>query len=118
MTRRAFFIADDRIMHIANSCGAALSYQAQQHAVMPGEQVGPLKQDLAETVIVVEAGRIEVMSNGMSGAMTAGHYLRIPPGTWFAYRNDGDAAAQVLCRTAPVQPAREGRRIKLWIAAA
>ena len=118
MTRRAFFIADDRIMHIANACGAALPYQAQQHTVLPGEQVGPLKQDLAETVVVVEAGLIEVMSNGISSAVAAGHHVRIPPGTWFAYRNDGDAAAQVLCRTAPLQPAREGRRIRIRIAAA
>lgn len=118
MSRRAFFIAGDRIIHIANPCGAGLGYQAQAHVVLPGALVGPHVQELAETVIVVEDGVLEVMINGMAGLVTAGNFIRIPAKTWYAYRNDSDEAARVLTRTAPVQPAREGRTITIQIAAA
>jgi mannose-6-phosphate isomerase-like protein (cupin superfamily) len=118
MSRRAFFISGDRIIHIANPCGAGLSYQAQAHVVLPGAQVGPHMQELAETVIVVEDGVLEVMVNGMAGRVTAGQFIRIPARTWYAYRNDTDDAARVLCRTAPVQPVREGCRITIQIATA
>lgn len=118
MTRRAFFLAGDRIIHIANPCGAGLSYQALQHVVLPGAQVGPHVQDQAETVIVVEHGVLEVMINGLAAVVSAGSYIRVPPKTWFAYRNDSTEPAQVLCRTAPLPPARQGCRITLHIEAA
>lgn len=118
MSRRAFFIAGDRIVHIANPCGAGLAYHAQAHLVMPGAQVGPQVQEQAETVVLVEEGVIEVMINGMSGRVTAGNFIRIPAKAWYAYRNDTDNAARVLCRTAPVQRSREGVRITIQIAAA
>jgi mannose-6-phosphate isomerase-like protein (cupin superfamily) len=118
MSRRAFFIADDRIIHIANPCGAGLSYQAQAHVVLPGAQVGPHTQERAETVLVVEEGVLEVMVNGMSGFVTAGNFIRIPAKTWYAYRNDSDDPARVLQRTAPMQQHREGCRVTFHIAAA
>ncbi len=118
MSRRAFFITGERIVHVANPSGAGLGYQAQSHVVMPGAQVGPHMQELAETVIVVEEGVLEVMVNGMAGLVTAGHFVRIPAKTWYAYRNDTDEAARVLQRTAPVQPVREACRVTLSIAAA
>jgi mannose-6-phosphate isomerase-like protein (cupin superfamily) len=118
MSRRAFFIAGDRIVHIANPCGAGLSYQAQAHVVAPGAQVGPHVQEQAETVIVVEAGVLQVMVNGMSGLVSGGHFVRVPAKTWFAYRNDTDEAALVLQRTAPMPPAREGCRVTIHMTAA
>jgi len=118
MSRRAFFITNDRIIHIANPCGAGLSYQAQAHVVMPGAQVGPHMQENAETVLVVEDGMLEVMINGMSGLVTAGNFIRIPAKTWYAYRNDSDEAARVLQRTAPVQQHREGCTITIQMSAA
>jgi mannose-6-phosphate isomerase-like protein (cupin superfamily) len=118
MSRRAFFIADDRIIRIANPCGAGLSYQAQAHVVLPGAQVGPHTQELAETVLVVEDGVLEVMVNGMSGLVTAGNFIRIPAKTWYAYRNDSDDAVRILHRTAPVQQHREGRTIRIQMSAA
>ena len=118
MSRRAFFIAGDRIIQIANPCGAGLSYQAQAHVVLPGAQVGPHVQELAETVLVVEEGVLDVMINGMSGLITAGNFIRIPAKTWFAYRNDSDDAARVLHRTAPVQQHREARMITIQMSAA
>jgi mannose-6-phosphate isomerase-like protein (cupin superfamily) len=118
LSRRAFFIAGDRIIHIANPCGAGLSYHAQAHVVMPGAQVGPQMQEQAETVILVEEGILEVMINGMSGLVSAGNFIRVPAKAWYAYRNDTDDAARVLCRTAPVQKTREGCRITIQIAAA
>jgi mannose-6-phosphate isomerase-like protein (cupin superfamily) len=118
MSRQAFFIAGDRIIHIANPCGAGLSYQAQQHVVLPGAQVGPHVQEQAETVLVVERGVLEVMVNGMASFVPAGNFVRIAAKTWFAYRNDTPEPAQVLCRTAPVKAARESRTITIHIAAA
>lgn len=118
MSRRAFFIAGDRIMHIANACGAGLSYQAQAHVVMPGALVGPHVQDRAETVIVVEQGMLEVMVNGMAGLVDSGNFVRVPAGTWYAYRNAGDNVARVLQRTAPMPPLREARRITIHMTAA
>jgi len=118
MSRRAFFLADDRIIHIANPCGAGLSYHAQAHVVMPGATVGPHMQEQAETVILVEEGVLEVMINGMSGLVTAGSFIRVPAKAWYAYRNDTDDAVHVLCRTAPAQRARDACRITIQIAAA
>ena len=118
MSRRAFFIAGDRIIHIANPCGAGLSYQAQAHVVLPGAQVGPHTQELAETVLVVEHGVIEVMVNGMAALVTAGNFIRIPAKAWYAYRNDSGDAVRVLQRTAPVQPHREGCTITIQVCAA
>lgn len=118
MSRRAFFIAGDRIIHIANPCGAGLAYHAQVHVVPPGAQVGPHTQEQAETVLLVEEGQLEVMVNGLTGFISAGNFIRVPAGTWYAYRNDTDNAARVLCRTAPVQKARDACRVTISIAAA
>lgn len=118
MLRRAFFIAGDRIIDIANPCGAGLSYQAQAHVVLPGAQVGPHTQERAETVLLVEDGTLEVMVNGMAALVTAGNFIRIPAMAWYAYRNDSDGAVRVLHRTAPVQHHREGCTITIQIAAA
>lgn len=118
MSRRAFFIAGDRIIHIANPCGAGLSYQAQAHVVMPGAQVGPQTQEQAETIILVEDGILEVMINGMSGMVGAGNFIRVPAKAWYAYRNDTDDAVHVLCRTAPAQKVRDACRVTIRIAAA
>ena len=118
MTRRAFFIADNRIIQIANPCGAGMSYQAMQYHVLPGEQVGPRTQEQAETVLVVESGMIEVMINGMAGFVTAGNFVRIPAKSWFAYRNDADEPAVVLHRTSPTQQHREGCTITIHMSAA
>jgi mannose-6-phosphate isomerase-like protein (cupin superfamily) len=118
MSRRAFFIAGDRIIHIANPAGAGLAYHAQAHVVLPGAQVGPHVQEQAETVLLVEDGVLEVMINGMSAAVTAGNYVRVPARSWFAYRNESDRPARMLCRTAPVQRPRESCTIRIQIAAA
>ena len=118
MSRRAFFIAGDRILHIANPCGAGLNYQAQAHVVMPGAQVGPHTQEQAETVILVEEGILDVMVNGLSSMVGAGSFVRVPAKAWYAYRNDSDHTARVLCRTAPVQKTRDACRVTISIAAA
>jgi len=118
MSRRAFFIADDRIIHIANPCGAGFTYQAQAHLLLPGAQVGPHMQELAETVLVVESGVLEVMVNGMAAPVKAGSFVRIPAKAWYAYRNDSNDAVHLLQRTAPKQAAREGCRVTFHIGAA
>lgn len=118
MSRRAFFIAGDRIFHIANPCGAGLSYHAQALVVQPGMQASPQMQERAETIILVERGVLEVMINGMTGWVTGGGHVRIPAKTWYAYRNDTDDPTHILTRTAPAQRPREGFRITIQIAAA
>lgn len=118
MSRRAFFIADNHIIHIANPCGAGFSYQAQAHVMLPGAQVGPHMQELAETVLVVESGVLEVMVNGMSAAVPAGSFVRIPAKAWYACRNDSGDAVRLLQRSAPTQAPREGCTVSFHIAAA
>lgn len=118
MSRHAFFIAGDRVVHVANPCGAGFQYQAQSHTLLPQAQIGPHQHELAETVLVVKAGTLEVMINGAAGFVTAGSFVRIAAKTWFAYRSVGDDPARVLCRTAPAQPARDACKITIQIAAA
>ncbi len=118
MSRHAFFIADDRVIHVANPCGAGFQYQAQEHSLPPQAQVGPHQHELAETVLVVKEGTLDVMVNGASGYVPAGAFVRIPAKSWFAYRSVGDTPARLLCRTAPAVPAGNGRRITIHIAAA
>lgn len=118
MSRHAFFIAGDRVVHVANPCGAGFQYQAQSHILLPQTQIGPQQHELAETVLVVKEGTLEVMINGAAGYVGAGSFVRIPPKTWFAYRSVGDGPARLLCRTAPAMPVAKGRRISIHIAAA
>lgn len=118
MSRHAFFIAGDRVVHVANASGAGFQYQAQSHVLLPQVQIGPHQHELAETVLFVREGTLEVMINGAAGYVTAGSFVRIPAKAWFAYRNAGDEPARLLCRTAPPLPVREGRRISIQIAAA
>lgn len=118
MSRHAFFVAGDRVVHVANPCGAGFQYQAQAHTLMPQEQVGPHQHELAETVLVVSDGMIEVMVNGAAGFVTAGSFIRIPPKAWFAYRGVGDEPARLLCRTAPAVALRDACKITIHIAAA
>lgn len=118
MSRHAFFIADDRVIHVANPSGAGFQYQAQPHTLPPQTQIGPHQHELAETVLVVKGGTLEVMINGAAGMVGAGSFVRIPAKAWFAYRNIGNEPARLLCRTAPALPARDGCRITIRIAAA
>jgi len=118
MSRHAFFIAGDRVVHVANPCGAGFQYQAQSHTLPPQVQVGPHQHEAAETVIVVKAGLLELMVNGAAGYVAAGSFVRIPAKTSFAYRAVGDGPVRLLCRTAPGQPARDAFKITIQIAAA
>jgi mannose-6-phosphate isomerase-like protein (cupin superfamily) len=118
MSRHAFLIVGDRVVHVANPSGAGFQYQAQSHVLSPQTQIGPHQHDLAETVLVVKEGTLEVMINGAAGYVAAGSFVRIPAKTWFAYRNAGDEPARLLCRTAPASTVRDGLRITVQIAAA
>jgi mannose-6-phosphate isomerase-like protein (cupin superfamily) len=118
MSRHAFFIAGDRVVHVANACGAGFQYQALAHTLPPQIQVGPHKHEAAETVLVVQQGMLELMVNGAAGYVGAGSFVRIPAKAWFAYRNVGDEAVRLLCRTAPAQPTRDACKITIQIAAA
>lgn len=118
MSRHAFFIAGDRVVHVANPCGAGFQYQAQSHTLPPQTQIGPHQHEAAETVLVVKQGTLELMVNGAAGFVGAGSFVRIPAKAWFAYRSVGDEPLRLLCRTAPPQPARDGCKITIQIAAA
>ena len=118
MSRHAFFVSGDRIVHIANPSGAGLQYQAQCQVLLPEAQAPACRRETAETMIVVQRGTLEVMINGATAMVGAGSFVRVPPKAWFAYRNAGRDAAQILCRTAPILPVRETCRITIHIAAA
>jgi mannose-6-phosphate isomerase-like protein (cupin superfamily) len=118
MSRHAFFIAGDRIVHVANASGAGFQYQAQAHALLPQVQAGPFQHEHAETVLVVEQGTLEVMINGLSTFAGPGAFVRIPAGVWFAYVNVGTGPAHLLCRTAPVPAVRDGLRVTVELTAA
>lgn len=118
MSRHAFFVAGDRVVHIANPSGAGFQYQAQAQVLLPEAQAPARQHETAETVIVVQRGILEVMINGATAMVGAGSFVRIPPKAWFAYRNAGQDAAQILSRTAPMPPVRESCRITIHIAAA
>ncbi|MDB5541300.1 MAG: hypothetical protein JWQ89_3027 [Devosia sp.] len=118
MSRHAFFIAGDRVVHVANPSGAGFRYQAQSHVLLPQVQIGPHQHELAETVLVLKEGTLEVMINGAAAFVGAGSFVRIPAKAWFAYRNVGDGPARLLCRTAPALPTRDSVRITIQIAAA
>jgi mannose-6-phosphate isomerase-like protein (cupin superfamily) len=118
MSRRAFFVAGDRLFHIANPCNAGLSYQAVEHIVLPGTQLCAERQEQAETVLLVETGGLDVMVNGMTVFVSAGSFVRVPPRTWYAYRNEGSEPVRLLCRTSAPPPVRTGLQITVKIAAA
>ena len=118
MSRHAFFIAGERIIHIANATGAGFQYQAQAHTLPPLAQVGPHRHEHAETAIYVQDGIVDVMVNGLAASVGAGSFVRIPPNTWFAYRNAGTGTARMLCRTAPVPAPRDGLRVTVELTAA
>ena len=56
MSRHAFFIAGDRVVHVANPSGAGFQYHAQSHTLPPQVQIGPQQHDLAETVLLQAPG--------------------------------------------------------------
>lgn len=115
---RAFFIAGDRIVHIANPCGAGLTYQGLATSVAPGTQSEAVVHLSAETVIVVEDGTLDVMINGATMALCAGQYARVAPGQFFAWRNSDRRPAHILVRTAPPAQHHSACRVTFSIAAA
>jgi mannose-6-phosphate isomerase-like protein (cupin superfamily) len=118
MTKHAFFIADDRVIHVANPAGAGFQYRAQPHALPPHHQAGPFQHEGAETVVVVCEGIVEVMINGAAAVVGAGSFVRVPPNAMFAYRNAGDEVAHLLHRTAPANHARQSCKVTIQLTAA
>ena len=118
MCSKAFFIADDRIISIANASGASTQYRAMPVVLQPGASVEPRRLASAETTIVVESGTLEVMVNGTVSFVADGGFARIPQGVWFAYANAGSGPAHLLVRTSPPPAHRQACRVRLHIAAA
>jgi mannose-6-phosphate isomerase-like protein (cupin superfamily) len=115
---RAFFIAGDRIVHIANPCGAGLSYQGHATSVAPGAQSEPVMHLSAETLIVIEDGTLEMMINGVTMSLSGGQYARVAPGQFFAWRNIDRRSAHILVKTAPPAQHHSACRVTFSIAAA
>ncbi len=118
MSRHAFYIAGNQVLHIANPGGAGLQYQARQLVLAPDEQSAPQRHETAETALTIISGTLEVMVNGAAGLVGSGSFVRVPAGSWFAYRNAGSTPAILLLRTAPATATRSGTRITIHIAAA
>lgn len=115
---RAFFIAGEKIIHIANPAGAGLAHQAVPTRVAPGAQSKARMHEGAETVIVVERGTIDLMVNGAVFALCAGQFARVAPGQCFAWRNTGREAAELLVKTVPPTCHKRACKVMLSIAAA
>ena len=118
MSRHAFFVYDDQLLHIANPCAAGVNYHARETVLTPGELTTPGQHPSSETVIVVMEGQLDLMVNGASAALGAGQFARIRPGHWFAMRNSDYRLARVLVRVAPLPVSAPSRRILVEIAAA
>lgn len=118
MTKHAFFIADDRVIHVANPAGAGFQYRAQPQTLPPHRQAGPYQHEGAETIIVVSEGIVEVMINGAVALVGAGGFVRVPPSAMFAYRNAGEDVARLLHRTAPANRARQSCKVTIHLTAA
>ena len=118
MSTHAFLLAADRILQVANPCGAGLQYHAQSRVLLPQAQVPAQSHETAETIIVVLSGTLEVMIGGAVGALSAGDFVRVPPMAVFAYRNPSDIPANILVRVSPVRPPRNACRVSLTIAVA
>jgi len=115
---KAFYIAGDRILPIANPCGAGLSYQGHPTTVAPGARSEAVVHLSAETVIVIEDGILDVMINGAVQSLGAGQYARAAPGQFFAWRNSEAQPAHILVRTAPPAHHAHACRVTITIAAA
>jgi mannose-6-phosphate isomerase-like protein (cupin superfamily) len=103
MHDRAFFIAGDRAAVIANDI-ADRRYRAAAHHVPVGVQVPVRSHAGGETQLMLEDGTLEFMVGGAAGFVTAPHFVRVPPGVPYAYRNVGDHTARLLVRAAPQGP--------------
>lgn len=104
MERHAFFLDGDRLLLIANPCGAALVYHAREIILPPGIQSAIQHHKSAQTIITVAQGSVEIMVNGTSSIPAREQILRIAPGLHFAWRNAGPCLARLLVRTAPSTP--------------
>src|SRR5882757_8344759 len=98
MGKRAFVIAGERATLIANDV-CDFRYRAAAHEVPVGVQSMVLCNPNAETQFMVEDGFVEFMVGGASAVVFAGDFVRVPAGAHHAYRNAGDTAARILCRT-------------------
>jgi mannose-6-phosphate isomerase-like protein (cupin superfamily) len=112
---KSFFLAGDRVVFIANADGADLRYRAHAHTIPPQVQVPARTNERSETVFVVEHGTLEFMVGGAVGYITAGGFVRVPPGVAFGYRNIGDESAHILSRC--MAPPRSVRRVTIEVAA-
>lgn len=99
MSSRAFIIAGNRLLPVANPEGAALTYHARAFAVLPEQRVPVQQNRHADTVIAVTEGMVEVMINGAVTLLAAGDFIRIKAGLHFAWRNPRAELARVLQRS-------------------
>ncbi len=110
MGKRAFLIAGDRAAVIANDV-TDFRYRAATHCLPVGVQSPARTNPNAETQFLVDEGTVEFMIGGAAGIVFEGDFVRVPAGTVYAFRNAGDSAARVLCRT--VSPASMRRAVQL-----
>lgn len=115
---RAFFIADGKVVHVANAAGASVNYHAHLQWLPPGAQSEARCLEAADTLIVAQKGDLDLMINGLVSTLPAGQFARITAGTWHAWRNAGDRACSFLVRTVGRRPQGPACQIKMTIAAA
>lgn len=114
----AFFIADDKVMFLANPGGAAMTYHAQLQWLAAGAQSEIRCLEAADTLIVAQEGDLDLMINGLVTTLPAGQFANIVAGTWHAWRNAGSRPCSFLVRTVASRPMARACQIRMTIAAA
>lgn len=110
MGKRAFLIAGDQAAVIANDV-TDFRYRAATHYLPVGVQAPARTNPNAETQFLLEDGTVEFMIGGASGIVFAGDFVRVPAGMVYAFRNAGETAARLLCRT--VSPVAMRRAVQI-----
>lgn len=116
MSQKVFVIAGDRAAIVAND-NCDFRYRAAVHYLPVGVQVPARCNNNAETQFLIEDGLVEFMVGGAAGIVMPGHFVRVPAGVPYAYRNAGETAARVLARTVSPQIAQRALRVTAEFAA-
>ncbi len=116
MAQKAFVIAGDHAAIVAND-NCDFRYRAAAHYLPVGVSVPARSHDNAETQFLIEDGLVEFMVGGAAGIVMPGHFVRVPAGVPYAYRNAGETTARLLVRTVSPQIALQALKVTVEFAA-
>ena len=119
MPSTAILDTGDQVVAVANDVSAGSAYRADTVALPCEGRSGPRRDDVADTLLLVERGLIEMMVEGATGYLDAGEFARVPAGYTYAFRNAGSTIARVLSVRVRNEPKLLSRTaVRVTIAAA